>query len=182
MRYALRLRRPAGVVGLLILCGLAVAACGSAGGSALSSTTTSTSTTTTTSGPSVQSFGSQYDEAIAPMNSEIAQWKSAYANLTSGPEGASVMVTQPQIAAIEDPMISALGTAINQLSDLSAPASIKEDLRSEISAMAAFQGDLRGLVNSWPDAQSEVTQGGSDLAQLNSATALVHSDLQQGTG
>ena len=76
-----------------------------------------------------------------------------------------------------NPVISAIQTTVNNLSDLSVPTSIKGDVRSLIAALSAFEGDEREVVLEWPNAQSVQAQGTEDVAKVNAASALVKADL-----
>ena len=56
---------------------------------------------------------------------------------------------------------------------------MRYDARNLIATMPASEGDLQGVVNACPTAQSEITQAEGDQAKMNSASALVHADQEQ---
>jgi hypothetical protein len=165
-------RRGGGVFSLLLIGSFLAAGCSSSGPSAPSASSQSTSTAPT--GLTVHTYGIQYTKDVAPLNAAIAQWRTAYAQLNP-----NATVGTAVIASVEDPLISALQSTVSKLTALTPPASIQSDIRNLIAGMAAYVGDLRGVVDSWPTAQSEITQAEADQAKMNSASALVDADLHQ---
>jgi hypothetical protein len=56
---------------------------------------------------------------------------------------------------------------------------MRSNARHLIATMPAYEGDLQGVVNSWPPSQSEITKADGDHAKMNLATALVHANQEQ---
>ena len=166
------MRQRAGwILGILCL-GSALAACSSP--TATSSTPTIASTTTSTT--NLASLRSQYSAAVPALGQAIDTWHTEYAQLQSQ-AATTGHVSPAQIAAVTNPVIAAIQTTVNNLSNIRFPVSIESDVRSLIAALSAFEGDEREVVLEWPNAQSVQAQGTADVAKVNAASALVNADL-----
>ena len=155
-------KRSSWVLGILCLGAFALVACGSP--AAISSTATTASTTTSTT--NLAALRSKYFAAVNPLGEAIETWDTQYAQLESQATTTGI-VTPAQIAAVTNPVIAAIQTTVNNLSNMSFPASIDADVRSLIAALSSFEGDEREVVLEWPNAQSVQAQGTADIAKAN---------------
>ena len=157
--------------------GLVLSAC-SSGGSTTATTTTTTqgpSTTqasSTTAATTKAQAGSSYLAAVGPSNSAMDSFSTeAQAWTDSTTDSQAEDQAQPLIAAIRtlEPKLLAIATDY-------APAAT--DLKAEVNAAAAVQGDLASLSNvNFLNASSWTQQFASDAAKLGAASNIVRSDL-----
>lgn len=126
--------------------------------------------------PAISTVDAQYLKVTGPLNIAIQRWDAGGSTLNNEVKNLTVPSVE-QVSAVESPFIGALSAAIAELQKLSVPPSTHGDLNRLIGDMGALEGYLKQIVNLWPDVGALNQQVTAEIAQLNSASAIVGADL-----